>query len=126
PGRWRCWRERGAGEGRRNCAAWQPIHDNTKARRSLFGRRPAADRLEPGQVVALARRHEEVLLAVALLTLFSDVAAVVNRHLAGAGDLELLSAHDDRRAFVEADAEHVGVRRHHLFEIVLAIAREHV
>src|SRR5262249_15137387 len=94
--------------------------------RSRFGGGALADPLQLRQVVALAVAHEEILLVVALLALGGNRPAVVNRDLARAGDLELLPVHDDRGALVEADAEHLGVLRDHLFEIVLAVAGQHV
>src|SRR5204862_296709 len=93
----------------------------------LFGRCGArSDFLQRRQVEALAGTHEVVLLAVALLPLAGDRAAVVDRDLARAADLERLAADDDRGALVEADAEDVGVLRDDFLEIVLAVARQHV
>src|SRR5260221_2167397 len=106
---------------RRSLCAWA-----MPAARSRLGRRLLSDPFELGEIVPLARRHEEILLPVALLPLARDEAAVVNRDLARADDLEFLTAHDDCRALVQPDAQQVAMLRDHFLEIVLAVAREHM
>src|SRR5262245_44453771 len=92
----------------------------------LFAHFRFADSFQLRQVVLLAGAHEVVLFPVTLLPLARDVPSVMNRDLAGADDLELLTADDDRRALVEANAQHVRMLRNNFFEIVLPVARQHV
>src|SRR6185295_5250085 len=96
----------------------RPVRRGSRGGRSWLAGRRLADAFELGEVVLFARAHEEVLLlpAVALLRALHD-PPVVNRNLARADHFELLAANDDRRALVEADAEHVRVPGHDFFEI---------